>query len=143
MKWRFPMQEIGQKRNSKAKNIEINNNERKEESIRNERRRRQKKEYEDEFLEDLETDFWLHTTGSPDSATAPPRYYSQRLAKQQKRTSQWPGRQQHASKSATLRKLIKKTKSKLAPTVLDAMNKIFHTHAARKTRGNSTQLTKK
>ena len=78
---RFPIQKIGQKEKAWPRNIKISDNKREEEFIRNERRTIQEKEYEDEFLEDLETDFLLHTTGSLDSAPAPPRHYSQRLAK--------------------------------------------------------------
>ena len=70
----------------------------------------------------------LHTTGSPDSAPAPRRYGSQHLAKRQKRAGQWRARNQHAQELKSLQKLIKSTKSKLAPTqqqILDAMNDIF------------------
>ena len=90
-------------------------------------------------MEDLETAFLLDTTVSPDSAPAPRRYGSQHLAKRQKRTGQWRARKQHAQESKSLRKLIKSTKSKLAPTeqqILDAMNDFFQKPAARPARRN-------
>ena len=74
------------KEKARPKNIKISDDKRKEESIRNEQRSRQEKEYEDEFLEDLNMAFLSHTTGSLDSAPAPPQHYSQRLEKRQKRT---------------------------------------------------------
>ena len=70
----------------------------------------------------------LHTTGSPDSALAPRQYGSQHLTKRQKIVGEWHRRKQHARESKSLQKLIKSTKSKLAPTeqqILDAMNFIF------------------
>ena len=48
------------KEKARPRNIKIRDDKRKEEYIRSKERRRQEKEYEHEFLEDLETSLFAH-----------------------------------------------------------------------------------
>ena len=74
------------KKSVNAPHCQVVDDTRRKEYINKEQHRRQEKEYENEFLENLEAAFLSRTTGCPDSAPAPERFFPQQIRKALKKS---------------------------------------------------------